>query len=110
MRARFPDLKASLANSSGIFLGPAFYHYNLTRPGAALYGVNPTPQAQPNPMQGVVTLRGAGAAGAGPSPRMIPLGYGATYRAGGPMRIATIGLGYADGYLRRALRRRGAAR
>ena len=45
---------ASLANSSGIFLGPAF-HYDLCRPGVALYGVNPTP-GRANPMAPVVTL------------------------------------------------------
>ena len=105
VRARFPDLKASLANSSGIFLGPA-YHYDLTRPGAALYGVNPTP-AQPNPMQGVVTLE-APVLQVRVLAKNDTVGYGATYRAGGPMRIATIGLGYADGYLR-ALSGRGAA-
>ena len=45
---------ASLANSSGIFLGEP-YHYDLARPGAALYGVNPTP-GQANPMRQAVRL------------------------------------------------------
>ena len=97
LRAAFPPCAASLANSSGIFLG-AGYHYDLVRPGAALYGVNPTP-GQPNPMQEVVRLRA----------RILQVreidtsqnvGYGATHRAMGPRRIATVPLGYADGYPR----------
>src|SRR5215471_4928539 len=50
-----PGAPASFANSSGIFLGPD-YHFDLLRPGAALYGINPLP-GQPNPMLPVVTLR-----------------------------------------------------
>lgn len=96
-RRRLPEAPASLANSSGIFLGTAF-HCDLARPGVALYGVNPVPGAQ-NPMRPVVTLRGrivqirevaAGAA----------VGYGARWRATGPRRIATVAVGYADGYVR----------
>lgn len=97
LRAAFAPCAASLANSSGIFLG-AGYHYDLVRPGAALYGVNPTP-GQPNPMEEVVRLRA----------RILQVreidtpqsvGYGVTYRATGPQRIATVPLGYADGYPR----------
>src|SRR5690606_14007949 len=50
----FPDTTKSLANSSGIYLGPD-YHFDMVRPGYALYGGNPTPE-QKNPMQAVVTL------------------------------------------------------
>ena len=56
LSARF-DAPASLANSSGIFLG-AGYRFELARPGAALYGLNPTPDG-PNPMQPVVASRPA---------------------------------------------------
>lgn len=42
LRRLFPAMRGSLANSSGIFLGPDAHH-DLVRPGAALYGVNPTP-------------------------------------------------------------------
>jgi alanine racemase len=52
---RLPPLPRSLANSSGIFLGPAFA-LELARPGAALYGLNPTPE-RVNPMRPVVRLR-----------------------------------------------------
>ncbi len=41
-RRRLPRAPASLANSSGIFLGSA-YHFDLVRPGAALYGIAPVP-------------------------------------------------------------------
>jgi alanine racemase len=101
--AALPQAPASLANSSGIFLGPAF-HFDLTRPGAALYGVAPQPRAA-NPMRAVVTLRGrivqVRSVRAGTS-----VGYGATYRTERPARIATVAVGYADGYLR-ALSQRG---
>ena len=56
----YPGVPASLANSSGIFLGEAA-HFDLARPGAALYGINPTP-GQQNPMQGVVELTGPNSA------------------------------------------------
>ncbi len=88
---------ASLANSSGIFLGPD-YHFDTARPGAALYGVNPLP-GQPNPMMQVVRLQG----------KILQLrridtpgsvGYGATHRAASGRRIATVAVGYGDGYPR----------
>ncbi len=99
MRALFRGIPASLANSSGIFLGDAA-HCDLARPGAALYGVNPTP-GRPNPMQAVVELTGRilqirnvekGAA----------VGYGATWTAKRAARIAVAALGYADGVPRAA--------
>jgi alanine racemase len=48
-RRALPAAPATLANSSGIFLG-ADYHFDLARPGAALYGIAPVP-GQPNPMK-----------------------------------------------------------
>ncbi len=105
LRARFPKAKASLANSSGIFLGPD-YHFDLVRPGHALYGGNPTP-GRPNPMRHavqllarVIAVRAVDTAGT--------VGYGATARIGSGGRIATIAVGYADGYLR-SLSNRGEA-
>ncbi len=92
-------LPASLANSSGILL-PQRPHYDLVRPGYALYGGNPTP-SHPNPMRPVVTLRA----------RLLqvrriaagePAGYGAAWIARRPSTLATIGVGYADGYPRGA--------
>ncbi|MBU6474746.1 MAG: alanine racemase [Alphaproteobacteria bacterium] len=89
--------RLSLANSAGIFLGTD-YHFDQARPGCALYGINPTPDA-PNPMQGVITLKARilqirdTAAGE-------TVGYGAAYAAARPVKLATISVGYADGLLR----------
>jgi alanine racemase len=94
---KLPKAKASLANSSGIFLGPD-YHFDLARPGYAVYGGNPTPGRE-NPMQPVVRLH-ARIIQIREIPDGHPVGYGATWRARGRRRIATIPVGYADGYLR----------
>jgi len=92
--AAFPGVPASLCNSSGIFL-PQHPHLALTRPGYALYGGNPTPHA-PNPMRPVVRLEARIVAtreiAAGES-----VGYDATWTAPRPARLATLGVGYADG-------------
>lgn len=105
VRARFPNAKASLVNSSGVFLG-GDYHFDLARPGYALYGGNPTP-GKPNPMRHAVQLltrvlqvREIDSPGT--------VGYGATAPIGAGGRIATIAVGYADGYLR-SLSNRGEA-
>ena len=87
----------SLANSAGVFLGPD-YHFDMVRPGIALYGGNPQP-GHPNPMREVVRLKGRILQVADVDSE-IPVGYGATYRTGKPARIATVSVGYADGYLR----------
>jgi alanine racemase len=96
-RRRLPPAPASFANSSGIFLG-SDYHFDLARPGAALYGVAPVPGA-PNPMRAVVRL----------DVRVIQtreisagdgVGYGHAFQATKPTRIATLAIGYADGWPR----------
>jgi alanine racemase len=99
LRRDLPEAPASLANSSGIFLGPEF-HYALCRAGAALYGVNPTP-GRVNPMAPVVTLE-APVLQVHEVAEPGSVGYGATYRTGPGTRIATVPVGYADGYLRAA--------
>lgn len=95
--AGLPKMRRSFANSSGMFLG-ADYASDLARPGCALYGINPTPD-HPNPMRPVMRLdvpvlqlRDILAG--------TPVGYGATWTASRPTRIATVAAGYADGYLR----------
>ena len=98
-RGLMPDAPASLANSSGIFLG-ADYHFDLARPGAALYGVNPTP-GRPNPMRQPVQLF-AKVIQTRTLDAGIGVGYGHAFRTTGPFRAATIALGYADGWPRRA--------
>jgi alanine racemase len=96
-RAMLPLAPASLAASSGIFLGRS-YHFDLVRPGAALYGVAPV-AGQPNPMRPVVRLQGRiiQVREIGPGETV---GYGATWRATGTRRIATVSVGYADGFQR----------
>jgi alanine racemase len=95
--ARLPAAPRSLANSSGIFLGAPF-RGDLARPGAALHGINPQP-GRPNPLRQVVRLEAPvlqiREIGAGES-----VGYGASWVAARPSRIATVAAGYADGYLR----------
>ena len=104
-RARLPPAKASVANSSGIFLGPLTAS-DLARPGAALYGINPTP-GRPNPLCCVVALDAPILQLREVAPGET-VGYNATWRAARPSRIATVAAGYADGYLR-ALSGRGVA-
>lgn len=99
LRAMLPRAPASLANSSGIFLGSS-YHYDLARPGAALYGINPTP-GEPNPMLPVVRLQ-AKVAQTRSAEKGAGIGYGHTYHAQDPLNLATISFGYADGWLRRS--------
>src|SRR4051812_40975050 len=95
----YSGVPASLANSSGIYLGPQF-QFDMVRPGAALYGINPRPEAD-NPMQPVVELKA----------RIIQLrnvergdsvGYGGTWTARRPTKLAIVAAGYADGYFRAA--------
>jgi len=99
LRLLYQGLPASLANSSGIFLGERA-HFDMARPGAALYGINPTP-AGANPMRNTVELTG----------RILQLrqlrqgetvGYGGAWTARRASRIAVASLGYADGLLRSA--------
>ncbi|NQW01347.1 MAG: alanine racemase [Rhodospirillales bacterium] len=96
-RRILPQGQACFANSSGIFWGSP-YHFDLVRPGVALYGVNPTPDSA-NPMRPTVELQA----------RIVQLrdaragdtvGYGATYKVKESAKIATLAVGYADGYLR----------
>src|SRR4051794_35726726 len=93
----YSGVPASLSNSSGVFLGAAF-QFDLMRPGAAVYGINPTPEAD-NPMQSVVELKA----------RIVQIrnvekgegvGYGGTWTARRPTKLAIVSAGYADGYFR----------
>jgi alanine racemase len=95
----FSGVPASLSNSSGIFLGAPF-QFDLVRPGAALYGVNPTPEAD-NPMQPVVELK-ARIVQIRNVERGENVGYGGTWSARRPTRLAVVSAGYADGYFRAA--------
>lgn len=89
-----PKLRFSLANSSGIFLGDG-WHFDLLRPGAALYGINPV-SGNPNPMLPVLNLS---------LPIMqvrtldtsSAIGYGGSVTLAEGGRIAVVAGGYADG-------------
>ena len=92
-----PHRRSSLANSAGIALG-AGYHGELTRPGLSLYGGIQRSELAGRiaqvvrPMAAILQVRQVGAGDS--------LGYNALFTATGPMRVGTIALGYADGYLR----------
>ena len=98
VRAVFPGLHASLANSAGIALGPD-YCFDLVRPGIALYGA-PFAEDRP-PLSTVVTLEArilqVREAEAGET-----VGYGAAEHLKRDSRIAILSAGYADGYHRMA--------
>ena len=94
-RSLLPNVKASLSNSSGLMLGPA-YHFVLVRPGLGLLGyarpfpfedrVQPCLKALGRVVQITETKKGQ------------PVGYGASYRCKRPSRLATLGVGYGDGF------------
>jgi alanine racemase len=102
---RLPPAPRSLANSGGIFLGAGFRN-DLVRPGVCLYGAAPDGGVA-NPIRPVVRLD-APVIQVRDIPAGQGVGYGLTYRAAAPARIATIAYGYADGWLR-SLSQAGAA-
>lgn len=97
VRRLLPGAKASLANSAGIFLGQP-YHYDLVRPGIAIYGGRANSQ-NPNPMRPVATVM-ARILQTRTVQRGETVGYGATWQATRTTRLATLACGYADGYFR----------
>jgi alanine racemase len=97
MRAVVPSVRTSIGNSAGTLLDAA-HRGDLARPGIALYGGNPFSD-RPNPMEAVVTLT-APILQLHDVTEPEPVGYGATYVANPPARIAIVGIGYADGYPR----------
>lgn len=97
LRARLPRAKASFANSSGVFLG-APYHFDLLRPGAALYGIAPRTNAA-NPLAPTVRLS-ARVLRIADLPVGVAVGYGGRFVTTEPTRVATVSVGYADGFLR----------
>ncbi len=97
IRALFPALPASLANSSGVFLGPD-HHFDLVRPGIAVYG-GAVVSGEPTPMRVVARLEA----------RIVQIrevaagetvGYGARETLRRPSRLALLSVGYADGFHR----------
>lgn len=97
MRRLLPEAPTSIGNSAGAFLSAA-HRGDLVRAGIALYGGNPF-LARENPVEPVVTLR-APVIQVREMDAAATIGYGATYAAAPPARIAVAALGYADGYPR----------
>jgi alanine racemase len=97
LREQVQARRLSLANSAAICLGPD-YHFNLTRPGLALYGGVPRREAEGRIAQ-VVRLEAQilQRRRIGPGDKV---GYNATFAADRGMELAILNLGYADGYLR----------
>ncbi|MCY4348324.1 MAG: alanine racemase [Thiotrichales bacterium] len=95
IRDAFPGARASFANSAGTFLAPE-YHFDMVRPGIALYGHDPhclptAPRVQP-----VATLE----AQLGQIATVEPgesVGYGAVATCDTARRIGVVLAGYADG-------------
>lgn len=92
-----PKTRASLAASSGSFLGPEF-HFDLARIGSSIYGMNPQPN-KPNPMQAVTRLEFP-VLQLQDIPPGQTIGYGCTYKTERVTRVATLGGGFSDGYMR----------
>ena len=97
IRGLFPDARASLANSAGVFLGDD-YLFSMARPGITLYGGGPRGRVDAR-VRAVATLE---------APILQvrdaivgqTVGYGGVYKVERPMHIAVLAAGYADGYLR----------
>lgn len=95
IRQHLPPAKASLADTGGIYLGPAF-HYDLVRTGKGLFGLySPPPQHSPlypclRFLGRILQIREA--------KKGETIGYGATHKLKRQSRLATLGIGFADGY------------
>ncbi|PJE36401.1 alanine racemase [Pseudooceanicola lipolyticus] len=87
------NLPRSLSATGGILLGPD-YHFDLARPGVGLYGGQPFAEAQPVVRLDLPVIQQR-AVEVGET-----VGYGNTWTATRPSRIATVAAGYADGILR----------
>ena len=94
LKTYFPNIKLSLANSSGVFLGSE-YHFDMVRIGAALYGINPQPDLF-NPLQPSIHLK-LPVLQVRELSTFANVGYGATGGAAAGTRLAVVAGGYADG-------------
>lgn len=91
-------MEASLSASAGIFLGPQ-YHFDLTRPGIALYGGQAT-SGMENPMRPVASAEATRIVQIPQAKAGETVSYGGTHRLARDSRLAIAAVGYADGYLR----------
>ncbi len=99
LRVQFPKAPASLAASDGLMLGPT-YHYDLVRPGYALYGGQAF-QGRRAPVEPVVKVESRVLQVRDLRPGQS-VGYSGTWTARRASRIAIIAAGYADGVPRTA--------
>ena len=98
LSAAMKDTPKSLSNSAGVLLGQEF-HFDLTRPGISLYGTMPDPATVNNELQPVFSWQAdilqIRTIGKGET-----VGYGAEFTATQTTKLATLAVGYADGYAR----------
>lgn len=101
-RLLWSGVPGSLSATGGAYLGPDF-HFDEIRPGIGLYGGGPKP-AEGSPPHTVVTLT-APVLQVRDIRKGESVGYGASWTAKADTQLATVGLGYADGFLRAASNR-----
>jgi alanine racemase len=94
---QFPNIPASLANSAGLMSGRE-YHFQMVRPGIALYGGRAV-LGRRNPMSPVVTLE-APVLQVKEVKTGETVGYGAQHTVNRDSRLAIVGIGYGDGFFR----------
>lgn len=97
VRSEFPEARASLAASAGLFLERA-YRFDLVRPGVSLYGGGPRERPDDR-LRAVATLT-APIVDIRDVPAGETVGYGSSVRLSRPTRVAVVGAGYADGIIR----------
>lgn len=97
LKQYFPHSKFTFSNSGGIFLG-SNYHFDLVRPGGALYGVNIL-EGKENPMLNVVEYK-ASVLNHKVFHKAHPIGYGGTYSVNKGDKVLILNTGYYDGYKR----------
>ncbi len=98
--ALFPDARTSLSASAGAFLGPD-YRYDLIRAGISLFGGGP--EERPDPRLKAVAILTAPILDIRDLQPGDRVGYGASFTADRPMRVAVVAAGYTDGVIRAAM-------
>jgi len=97
LAGKFPDAALSLSASGGALMGKD-YHFDLLRPGIALYGGSPFDQDEPR-LKPVATLRAPVVQRREAEPGET-VGYGAAHHISKKAQLATVALGYGDGFPR----------
>ena len=105
IRGEFPGVKLHAANSAALIADPKC-HFDMVRPGVAVYGMDPFGrEPAEHDLKPVLSFRSWVASIKAFEPGMSA-GYGRTWTASHPTRIATVPVGYGDG-VRRGLSNRG---